>query len=142
MNISELTSYSPSDLSDLSALIRNLNETVCVSRESLDNLIADGNSHFYVIKDNDRIIACGCLCVFHQPFQTDATIESVVVSENHRGEGLGRMLVEYLITEAKRLGVNELHLTSNPKRIAANELYVKLGFIKKETNCYIMKKYH
>ena len=47
--------------------------------------------------------------------------------------------MEHLLAEAVRLGVDCVHLTSNPSRIAANALYQKLGFEKKETNCYVMK---
>ena len=43
----------------------------------------------------------------------------------------------YLLAEAARLGVDCVHLTSNPSRIAANALYQKIGFERKETNCYI-----
>ena len=37
------------------------------------------------------------------------------------------------------MNVDCIHLTSNPKREAANALYQKMGFEKKETNCYMMK---
>jgi len=85
-----------------------------------------------------HIVACASLCVFYQPFRTDATIEAVVVAEKFRGCGLGRQVMEKVIAQARRMGVEQLHLTSRPSRIAANELYKSLGFRKKETNCYIM----
>lgn len=135
----DLLTYTDSDFTDLSGLMQELSSNIVFTRESLEQMIADSNSHLCVLREEGRIVACACLCIYHQPFSTDATIESVVVSAKVRGKGLGRKLIEYLIEEAVRMNVNCIHLTSNPKRVAANTLYQKMGFEKKETNCYMMK---
>lgn len=135
----ELLTYSSSDFSDLSVLMQELSGSIVFTRESLDRMLADPNSHLYVLREEGRIVACASLCIFHQPFSTDATIESVVVSSKMRGKGLGRKLMEHLLAEAARMGVDCIHLTSNPSRVAANALYRKLGFVKKETNCYVWR---
>jgi hypothetical protein len=44
-----------------------------------------------------------------------------------------------LIMQAKLRGMSHLDLTSSPSRVAANELYLKLGYEKRETNIYRMK---
>ena len=133
----ELLTYTPSDFTDLASLMQELSGNIVFTRESLGRMLADPNSHLYVIREEGRIVACACLCIFHQPFSTDATIESVVVSSKMRGKGLGRKLMEHLLTEAARMKVDCIHLTSNPSRVAANALYQKMGFEKKVTNCYI-----
>ena len=135
----ELYKYTDSDFADLSSLMQELSGNIIFTRESLDRMLADPNSHLHVIREEGRIVACASLCIFHQPFSTDATIESVVVSSKMRGKGLGRKLMEHLIDEAARMKVDCIHLTSNPKREAANALYQKLGFVRNETNCYVMK---
>ena len=135
----ELLTYTDSDFNDLSVLMQELSGNIVFTRESLERLLADSNSHLYVIREGDRIVACACLCICHQPFSTDATIESVVVSSKMRGKGLGWKLMEHLIAEASRMNVDCIHLTSNPKRVAANALYQKMGFVRNETNCYGMK---
>ena len=135
----ELHTYTSSDFSDLSVLMQELSSNIVFTCESLERMLATPNSHLYVIREEGRIVACGSLCIFHQPFSTDATIESVVVSSKMRGKGLGRRLMEHLIDEAGRMNVDCIHLTSNPKREAANALYQKMGFVKNETNCYVMK---
>ena len=99
--------------------MQELSGSIVFTRESLDRMLADPNSHLYVIREESRIVACACLCIFHQPFSTDATIESVVVSSKMRGKGLGRKLMELLIGEASRMKVDCIHLTSNPSRVAA-----------------------
>ena len=135
----ELLTYTDSDFSDLSFLMQELSSNIVFTRDSLDRLLADPNSHLYVIREEGRIVACASLCIYHQPFSTDATIESVVVSSKMRGRGLGRKLMGHLLEEAARMNVECIRLTSNPKREAANALYQKMGFEKKETNCYMMK---
>lgn len=134
----ELLTYTYSDFSDLSVLMQELSGNIVFTRESLERLLADSNSHLYVAREEGRIVACACLCIYHQPFSTDATIESVVVSSKMRGKGLGRKLMQHLIAEASRMNVDCIHLTSNPKRVAANALYQKMGFVRNETNCYVM----
>ena len=135
----ELLNYTDSDFDDLAGLMRELSEDIVFTRESLERMLADGNSHLYVAREEGRIVACASLCVYHQPFSTDATVESVVVSSRMRNRGLGRRMMAYLLDEAARMGVDCLHLTSNPGRIAANALYRSLGFERKETNCYVLK---
>ena len=134
-----LHTYTSSDFTDLAFLMQELSSSIVFTRDSLDRMLADPNSHLYVIREEDRIVACASLCIFHQPFSTDATIESVVVSSKMRGKGLGQQLMEHLIEEAARMKVDCIHLTSNPRREAANALYQKMGFEKKETNCYTKK---
>ena len=134
----ELHTYTDTDFADLASLMQDLSGNIVFTHDSLDRMLANPNSHLYVIREEGRIVACACLCIFHQPFSTDATIESVVVSSKMRGKGLGRELMEHLIAEAARMNVDCIHLTSNPKRVAANALYQKVGFERKETNCYMM----
>ena len=135
----ELLTYTDTDFSDLASLMQELSGSIVFTRESLNRMLADPNSHLYVIREEGRIVACASLCIYHQPFSTDATIESVVVSSKMRGKGLGRKMMEHLLEEAAIMKVDCIHLTSNPKRVAANALYQKMGFVRNETNCYVMK---
>ena len=135
----EFLTYSDSDFEDLAGLMRELSASIVLTRDSLERMLADPNSHLYVVREGGGIVACACLCIYHQPFSTDASVESVVVSSSFRGRGLGRRLMEHLLAEAARFGVDCIHLTSKPKRVAANELYKKMGFALKETNCYVKK---
>ncbi len=66
-------------------------------------------------------------------------IEDVVVDKTHRGKGLGKDLTIGLIDIAKGVGASYIDLTSAPDREAANEMYKKLGFEKRETNVYRLK---
>lgn len=113
-----------------------LSDRVNFTQTDLILVLKDSNCHLYVVLDGERIIGCATLCVFHSPTGTKASIEDVVVSSAYRGQHLGKQLMEYVLEQAKTYAPMELHLTSNPMRVAANKLYQSLGFQKKETNCY------
>lgn len=136
MKVEELHSYTLTDVKDLDQLMHELSSTSYCNEVILDSILGDENSHAYIIREDDHIVAAGTLCIIHTLEFTNACIESVVVSSKLRRKGFGRLLVEHMINEARRLKVRTLHLTSNPKRVAANNLYQSLGFVKYETNCY------
>ena len=134
--VEELQSYTLEDVKDLDFLMHELSPTSFCNEEILENVINDVNSHTYIIREDGHIVAAGSLCVMHNLEFTIASVESVVVASEYRGRGYGKELIEHIINEAKRLNVKLIHLTSNPKRIAANSLYQRMGFVKYETNCY------
>lgn len=138
MEIQELLNYTQAQFEDLKQLMSELSDRVNFTQTYLMLVLKDTNCHLYVILESERIIGCATLCVFHSPTGTKASIEDVVVSSAYRGQHLGKRLMEYVLEQAKAYAPIELHLTSNPMRVAANKLYQSLGFQKKETNCYQM----
>ena len=138
MEIQELLNYTQAQFEDLRQLMSELSDRVNLTQTDLMLVLKDSNCHLYVIFDSERIIGCTTLCIFHSPTGTKASIEDVVVSSAYRGQHLGKQLMEYVLEQAKAFAPIELHLTSNPMRVAANKLYQSLGFQKKETNCYQM----
>lgn len=138
MEIQELQNSTQSQFEDLKQLMSELSDRVKFTQTDLMLVLKDSNCHLYVIFDDERIVGCATLCVFHSPTGTKASVEDVVVSSAYRGQHLGKQLMEYVLEQAKAYAPIELHLTSNPKRVAANKLYQSIGFQKKETNCYQM----
>lgn len=139
--IEELKTYSDSDLRNLDSLMHELSETSFCSSKILDMVMKDENVHLYVLRHSHKqgeIIASACLCVAHTTEFFLGFVEAVMVSSAYRRNGYGRFLMEHIIEEARRLGVQQLHLTSNTKRVVANGLYQSLGFEWYETNCYKM----
>ena len=134
----ELSSYAPQDLADFDALMHELSATSFCNEELLNNALNDANVHVYVIRDCGHIVATGTLCIKHTLEFTIADIESVVVSSMCRGHGYGKELMTAMIEAAKKMNVHHIQLTSNPARVAANQLYQVLGFERYETNCYKM----
>lgn len=138
MEIQELHNYTQAQFDDLKQLMSELSDRVSLTQTNLLMVLKDSNCHLYVILDGERVMGCATLCVFHSPTGTKASVEDVVVSSAYRGQHLGKQLMEYVLEQAKAYAPIELHLTSNPIRVAANKLYQSLGFKKKETNCYQM----
>ena len=138
MAIVELLSYTPQDLTDLDALIHDLSATSSCNEELLNNALNDANVHVYVIRDEGHIVATGTLCIKHTLEFTIADIDSVVVRSKCRVRGYEKDLMTAMIEAAKKMNVHHIQLTSNPARVAANQLYQELGFERYETNCYKM----
>ena len=56
-----------------------------------------------------------------------AKIGALVVDDSHRGEGIGRALVEALEAEARARGCVLLYLTTSARREDAHEFYRRVG---------------
>lgn len=59
----------------------------------------------------------------------EADIMNIVVSKKFRGQGIGSLLLEALISDAKSLGVGSITLEVNVKNSVAISLYHKFGFV-------------
>ena len=86
--------------------------------------------------DDGEIVGTLTLVIVPIPTGVRAWIEDVVVDEAARGGGIGEALTVAALDEARRRNVRSLELTSRPSREAANAMYVKLGFVPRETNVY------
>ncbi len=76
------------------------------------------------------------LVLFRIPTGVRAWIEDVVVDEESRGRGVAEVLCREALNRASSAGARTVDLTSRPSREAANRLYGRLGFVKRDTNVY------
>ena len=138
VEIVELKSLTESQSLDVQALIKELVPGLSVSAERLVSIVEASGTHFFAaVEDNGHVVGCATLCVFDTPTGRKASVEDVVVNPVCRGQHIGRTLMEHIINYARReLGDVDLHLTSSPRRVAANNLYRSVGFHLRETNVY------
>ena len=55
-------------------------------------------------------------------------IDDLVTLESHRGQGHAHRVLEWIHTEGRRLGCEQIHLDSAPHRHPAHRLYLGAGF--------------
>lgn len=121
--VPQLTSNNPPPTLDaLTALVHEPSSTLLIARD-----------------DRGIIIGALTLTVYRVPTGIRSIIEDVVVDISARGQGYGDALMTRAIELAREKGAGGISLTSNPMRVAANSLYLKLGFQKRETNTYQLK---
>lgn len=86
--------------------------------------------------DAGEIVGTLTLAMFRIPTGLRAWIEDVIVDDSQRGQGIGEALTRHALQVAKDAGATTVDLTSRPSREAANRLYQRVGFERRETNIY------
>ncbi len=56
-------------------------------------------------------------------------IDNVAVAPSHRGEGIGRALLEFAEAEAQRMGFDSIHLYTHEKMTENLAMYAKIGYV-------------
>jgi ribosomal protein S18 acetylase RimI-like enzyme len=140
MNIIEITYYKDAVLDALNDLLPQLSASPRrLTEDELIEIIQSDTTRLLMAEEDNRYIGSLTLVVFRIPSGTRARIEDLVVQETARGRGVGRALVQKALEMAKALGAEAVDLTTHPSREAANQLYKKLGFARRETHVYRRK---
>jgi ribosomal protein S18 acetylase RimI-like enzyme len=104
--------------------------------EELAVVVADPNNVLFVARLDGQVVGSLTLVTFRIPTGPKSWIEDVVVDDAARGHGVGELLNRAALDEARRRGVKAVSLTSRASREAANRLYQRIGFDRRETNYY------
>lgn len=138
MEIKKISRFSERAFAAVSRLLPQVSsDSELLTRQYLKDILASECIHFVVAEgDNKQIAGMLTIAAYKTPSGIKVWIEDVVVEESERGKGIGRELMLFAIDYSNSLGSKDIRLTSRPSRIAANELYLKLGFRKYETNVY------
>jgi ribosomal protein S18 acetylase RimI-like enzyme len=135
LSITRVETITPELLAAFERLIPQLTQASIPTREELQKLI-DSPSVLILARADGEIVGAAALGVFRTPSGVHAHVEDVIVDESMRGQGIGEQLVNHLLQIAREMGLKGVSLTCNPRRVAANALYRKMGFKKWETNVY------
>ena len=110
------------------------------TRGQLEEMVASPAISLLVAYDDaGAIIGSLTLAMFRIPTGLRAWIEDVIVDGSQRGQGIGEALTRRALEVAKDAGATTVDLTSRPSREAANRLYQRVGFERRETNVYRYK---
>lgn len=101
-----------------------------------EKIASQPHVHWLGLFDGESIKGFAMLVLYACSIDKRAIIEDVIVHDSLRGQGYGRKLTEALIEIATEYNVDNINLTSSPHREAANNLYLSMGFEKRNTNCY------
>ena len=93
---------------------------------------SDKNNYLIVSEIDKKIV--GTLQLTLIPYLTyqgrkRALIEAVRIDGSCRGQGIGKIMLEWAISKAREEGCHLVQLTTDKKRPDALEFYQKLGFI-------------
>lgn len=136
MGMLDIDKLTPENIEQINALSKELSENApIISKNDLLRVLKNGIIAT-ISTQKGEIIGMATLIIYQTLMGRIGRVEDVVVHKAHRGKGLGEQLVEALIARARSYGLKHIDLTSSPKRVAANALYQKLGFVKRKTNAY------
>jgi ribosomal protein S18 acetylase RimI-like enzyme len=107
-----------------------------VTREALQRVVDSAGTSLLVARADGRVAGSLTLAVHATPTGVHAWIEDVVVDGGARGRGIGEALTRRAVELAAERGAATVDLTSSPSREAANRLYQRMGFERRQTNAY------
>jgi GNAT superfamily N-acetyltransferase len=121
----------------LARLLPQLNAALPVpTMERLRAIVADPAVTLLLAYDGDAIVGTATVIVYTTPFWVKARIDDVVVDDAARGKGVGEALVNACLDVARARGAQVAELQSGVQREAANRLYPRMGFKRRESNLY------
>jgi ribosomal protein S18 acetylase RimI-like enzyme len=130
---------SPQLLAALAALLPQLNPNLpAPTSEHLAALLEDPGATLLIAREGDAIVGTALVIVYPTTMRVESRIEDVVVDEAARGRGVGEALVRECIEVARRRGASIVELQTARARVAANRLYERMGFQRRDSNPYRM----
>lgn len=141
------------------AVLEDIDEVIRIKNEAIDYMAENGNDqwdreyptyntflnfiksdYLYIVQDNQGPL--GIIGIVDKedkeystinwsPSNTSITVHRMAISERGRGKGLGQLLLNFAIGEAKNRGVDIIKMDTYFKNIPAQSLFKKMGFIYK-----------
>lgn len=139
ITIEQLKTFSPDLTPIINGLLLELNSSSRMLTEvDLRGMIEGSSNRLLVARESmeNKIVGMVTLITVRALSAKKGIIEDLVVDKNYQGKGIGKRLINEAVALARNAGVTRLDLTSNPKRVQANNLYRNSGFKMRETNVY------
>ena len=122
----------------------NFNEVIKLLKDNFnisDNIksIDDNlNSFGIVALLNKKIVGYIRIDKLHNPFKNSYYyfLSYVCVDSNYQNAGIATKLLEFIFNMAKDDNISYIELTSRSSREVANHLYLKTGFVIRDTNVF------
>ena len=80
--------------------------------------------HTFLVEDGGQVCGYGCLILLFE----DAELANIAVAPTHRGQGVGKLLMEKMHDYAKTFGAERMLLEVRVSNASAIGLYEKYGY--------------
>jgi len=140
--IEQLKTISENQVLEINGLLKQLNPcSKNIDIKDVKEMIEVPENRLFVAKESEgnKIVGMLTLIIIKTLFSKKGMFEDIVVDKDYRGKGIAKKIINFGIDYARKQGLKRIDLTSNPARVAANELYPRLGFVKRDTNVYRME---
>jgi ribosomal-protein-alanine acetyltransferase len=97
------------------------------SKSNMKSELLAPHTTYVVAEENSSLIGYAGLSKL--PASTTSDIQTIAVSESHRGLGVGRKLMEILLAFAKEQKAKEVFLEVREDKPTPQSLYSSLGFV-------------
>ena len=135
-----------SDIPELVELLKSLFEQEAefepnseTQSKALSKIILDPKIGIILIaKDDDKILGMVNLLFTESTALGSkvALLEDMIVLSSSRGRGIGSQLIDYAISEAKKVGCKRITLLTDIENTKAQSFYQKKGFVKSKMTPY------
>lgn len=136
MHIERVTGVDDELLAAFARLVPQLSTAAPPTRDEIAEVVATA---ILLVARDPEIIGMLTMHVYRIPTGLQAHIDDVVVDVAARGRGVGEALSREALALARTARAKSVNLTSHPRREAANRLYQRLGFQRRDTNVYTYK---
>lgn len=99
-----------------------------LNKETFSDII--GMEYFIAVNEEDNVIGTSGLYLTKEDYKDSCWLGWYCVDKKYREKGIGTLLLDYAINEAKTRGKKFLNLytSTNPREKAAQKIYEKKGF--------------
>ena len=111
------------------------------SREYFEKLVSEKR---LLVAEQKGTVA-GLLSFMYRHVESDKQVtrdvlfvDDLAVSEEHRGQGIGTQLLQFMKDKVKREHLDGLELQVNARNTAARKMYEKFGFTEKSVNMELL----
>ncbi len=134
----EIVEATERDLPAIGGLVQELIESVEDSqwftlgdaRKNLSALLTDPHSFLMVAKEEGMVVGFVNFTrrrtVLHA--NPSGLIDELIVSQQFRGQGIGRILIAAVLDKCRRLGCSEVEVSTEKANSRAREFYQRCGF--------------
>jgi N-acetylglutamate synthase-like GNAT family acetyltransferase len=88
--------------------------------------IIRNGGYVLTITDNNRVVGC---CALFKKEKRTYEVARMAVCQSEQGKGIGKLLINEILSFAQKIAARKLYLVSNTRLEAAIHLYKSFGFI-------------